>query len=622
MDETIGNARILIVDDNAANLAVLAELLAMAGYTAVFTEQSARRAVARWQAEAFDLLLLDIRMPDMDGHAVMAALRAHLACDDYLPVIVLTAQTDRETRQAALDAGAIDFITKPFDFDETLKRIKTALNTRLLHTKARQQLNEFGQTISAQTEALIAKEHDLAFLAAHDSVTGLLNRRAITERIHTMALEPHQGITCALIEVTDTDQLLLMEGVESVDMFLRTVSTRLNRVMEDHLGLCGVWGGQTFLCVLPFTGDAVRPVFDRLAQAVFTSVAQFDFDVSLHGRGGYSPVQPGALDAAAIDAAIRRAGFALASLHKRCNLLVEFNQIMADTALRRNLVERELSLALRHNPAQLFLQFQPKVDLSRERVVGCEALLRWDHPTLGWVSPAEFIPLAEEKGQIEQIGLLVIEQALQFIQRMQRECGRAVMVAVNVSGYQFELMRAKGGSLVDEIHALLKQYQIDPQYLELEVTESALMSGLDWVIEQLHRLRALGLSVALDDFGTGYSSFSYLQKLPITTLKIDRSFVDNAATQPRQAALLGGIVRMAQELGLTTVAEGVETAADIQLLKSFNCPIAQGYYYSRPIMPDAFVALLNQPGAIKPAHSAIVPIHPPISYCNQDPTHD
>ena len=148
MNNALSAARILIVDDNAANLAVLAELLDMAGYTAVFTEQNARTAVQRWQTEGFDLLLLDIRMPDMDGHAVMAELRAQLAPDDYLPCIVLTAQTEAATRKAALDAGAIDFISKPFDFDEALKRIKTALNTRLLHTKAKSQLDEFGKTIS------------------------------------------------------------------------------------------------------------------------------------------------------------------------------------------------------------------------------------------------------------------------------------------------------------------------------------------------------------------------------------------------------------------------------------------------------------------------------------------
>ena len=161
---------------------------------------------------------------------------------------------------------------------------------------------------------------------------------------------------------------------------------------------------------------------------------------------------------------VRRAGFALASQHKRGNRIVEFNQIMEDTALRRNLVERELNLAMgQEEHTQFFLQFQPKVDLTTETIVGCEALLRWQHPELGFIPPAEFIPIAEEKGQIEALGLIVIEQALQFIQQMQTEVGRSVRVAVNISGVQFELMRAKGLSLVDEIQALLTQYDIEPQ---------------------------------------------------------------------------------------------------------------------------------------------------------------
>jgi EAL domain-containing protein (putative c-di-GMP-specific phosphodiesterase class I) len=172
-------------------------------------------------------------------------------------------------------------------------------------------------------------------------------------------------------------------------------------------------------------------------------------------------------------------------------------------------------------------------------------------------------------------------------------------VAVNISGVQFELMRAKGRSLVDEIHMLLTKYDVAPQMLELEITESVLMIGFDWVVTKLHRLRDMGISVALDDFGTGYSSFAYLQNLPISTLKIDRTFVDNAANMPRQAALLGSIVRMAQDLGLTTVAEGVETLEDIELLRQFNCPIAQGYYYSRPLMPDDFITLLRQPSCAR-----------------------
>ncbi len=150
-------------------------------------------------------------------------------------------------------------------------------------------------------------------------------------------------------------------------------------------------------------------------------------------------------------------------------------------------------------------------------------------------------------------------------------------------------MRAKEHSLVDEIERILARHAVAPQWLEIEITESVLLNSFAWIVEKLHRLRALGVSVALDDFGTGYSSLAYLQHLPITTLKIDRSFVDNAANLPKQAALLGAIVHMAAELGLTTVAEGVETPADIAVLKNLNCRVAQGYYYSRPLTADAFL---------------------------------
>ncbi|OZB75636.1 MAG: hypothetical protein B7X37_01585 [Halothiobacillus sp. 14-55-98] len=594
------DARILIVDDNLANLAVLAEFLDMEGFSRVTTESDPRHAMVLWQAQPFDLLLLDMRMPHMNGHEVMAALKATLDPDDYLPCIVLTAQTDRETRQASLAAGAIDFITKPFDFEETLKRINTALNTRLLHQQKRNQLSDFRRRLDAQAHELQVKEHNLAYLATHDSVTGLLNRRALTERLRSHIMAQSDAFSCALVEVTDSDQLLLIEGVESVDFFLRTVASRLKMVLDDHFGICGVWGGQTFLCALPFAGEAAGRVFNRLAKAVFAPVDDFDVVVTLHGRGGYSGVRPKELDTPeAIDATVRRAGFALASQHKRSNLVVEFNQIMEDTALRRSLLERELMSAMSEHPEQFFLQFQPKVELTRETIVGGEALLRWQHPELGFISPTEFIPIAEEKGQIEVLGLIVIEHALQFVRRMQSELGRAVPIAVNVSGVQLELMRAKGQSLVDEVQRLLTAYAVAPPLLELEITESALMIGFDWVVDALHQLRELDVSVALDDFGTGYSSFAYIQTLPISTLKIDRAFVDNAANSPRQAALLGAIVRMAQDLGLTTVAEGVETREDIDLLKQLNCPIAQGYYYSRPLMPDDFITLLRQPSCAR-----------------------
>ena len=429
----LASARILVVDDTPANLIVLDELLAEAGYTAVETESSSPAAVKRWLANPYDLLLLDIRMPELDGHAVMALLKKHLPADEYLPCIVLTAQTDRETRDAALAAGAVDFITKPFDFDETLKRIRNALNARLLHRKAQEKAKALDQTLGAQRAILQERERDLAYLAAHDSVTGLLNRHALRERLTAMLPECN-ALTCVLLEITDADQLLLQEGVESVDRFLRTAASRLSLAVANHFGVCGVWGGQTFLCALPLGAEAAAPMLNRLAQQVFAPISDGALDTLLHGRGGYASATanaPGELDHAALDHAIHSAGFALASAHKHGNSLLPFEPVMAEKFWRRHQVERALTAAVANDPAQFHLVFQPKIDLAGEALVGCEALLRWQHPELGWVSPAEFIPIAEENGLIEDLGLIVIDHAAAFIARVLRDTGRGLPVAVN-----------------------------------------------------------------------------------------------------------------------------------------------------------------------------------------------
>ncbi|WP_298292599.1 EAL domain-containing protein [Thiomonas sp.] len=574
----LAQARILIVDDNPANVTVLRELLDEAGYRQVDAETSPLRAIGRWQQQPYDLLLLDMRMPELDGLEVMRRLQQDLADGDYLPCIVLTAQTDSATRDAALDAGALDVILKPFDFDETLKRIRNALQTRLLHRSAQQRVQ--------------AQQRDIAYLASHDAVTGLLNRRGLCAQLTAWAAGHHGAMTVLLLEITDADQLLLLAGAESVDVLLRTAAQRLHDAVQALGGLCAVWGGQVLLAVLPLPATAAEPHIGALLSQVLAPVSVGDASVTLHGRGGYAalhgddaglPLEP------RLNQAVRAASLALAGGHRKSNRAGAFDQALAARVERRQRIEHALHAALQTAPEQFTLAYQPKVDIARRQLVGCEALLRWQHPQLGWVSPGEFIPIAEESGAVEPLGLLVLDQALGFAARLQR-AGRAVPVAVNVSAVQFELMRARGSSLVEQTQLLLQQHGVAPALLELEITESALLTGVDWLLAKLQRLRDLGVSLALDDFGTGYSSLSYLQQLPIATLKIDRAFVDGAADRPRQAALLGNILRLAADLGLAAVAEGVEQAADLDLLQSLGCPVAQGYAYSRPLAADAFVA--------------------------------
>ncbi|WP_291511768.1 EAL domain-containing protein [Acidithiobacillus sp.] len=594
LPEELAAARILVVDDNPANLTVLAELLRETGYRSVDLEASPEMAVRRWLAQPYDLLLLDMRMPELDGLEVMARLRSQVADGDYLPCIILTAQTDPETRAAALDAGALDFILKPFDFDEVLKRIRNALQTRLLHRQARQRLDAYGQTISAQQQALAEREHDIAYLASHDSITGLLNRHGLCQGLEELAQETKGDLVFLLVELSDADQLMLLEGAQSVDYLLREAGTRLAALMQDLGGICGVWRGQTFLAVFPAREDLKSEV-ERILDTVFAPLPFHGSHVVLHGRGGYALASPASKDVDLVDqrhAALRAAGLALASAHRLGNRALLYDARLAESFARRHRIERAMQEALQTQPEQFQLAYQPKVDISGHRVVGCEALLRWHHPSLGTISPGEFIPIAEDTGAIEILGMLVMDRVFSFLsQRLQRGSWN-LPIAFNVSARQFELMRARGMSLVNAIETRRALYHIPRGLIELEITESSLLTDFDWLVTQLEKLRENAIGVALDDFGTGYSSLSYLQNLPINTLKIDRSFVDGAARDRRQAALLSNILQLARDLKFVSVAEGVETVGDLDLLRDLSCAIAQGYYFSRPLMePDLLLWL-------------------------------
>ncbi|MBU2790791.1 EAL domain-containing protein [Acidithiobacillus caldus] len=593
LPEAMAEARILVVDDNPANLAVLAELLAEAGFRSVDVESSPEKAVERWLAHPYDLLLLDMRMPGLDGLQVMDRLRTQIADGDYLPCIVLTAQTDPETRAAALDAGALDFILKPFDLDEALKRIRNALQTRLLHRQARQRLDAYGQTISAQQQALAAREHDIAYLASHDSITGLLNRHGLCRGLESLTREGHKALVFLLIELSDADQLILLEGTQSVDYLLREAGTRLASLVGERGGLCGVWRGQTFLAVFPQTADLELEV-DRIFDTIFAPLPFHGSHVVLHGRGGYALVtdEGSGIDIQQSNAALRAAGLALASAHRLSNRALLYDARMAERFARRHRIERAMQEALQTQAEQFQLAYQPKVDIHGHRVVGCEALLRWHHPTLGTIGPAEFIPIAEDTGAIEILGLLVMDRVFAFLSRRLQHGPWTLPIAINVSARQFELMRARGMSLVNAIETRRAHYRIPRGLIELEITESSLLTDFDWLVTQLEQLRDNAIGVALDDFGTGYSSLSYLRNLPINTLKIDRSFVDGAARDSRQAFLLSNILHLARDLKFVSVAEGVETLGDLDLLRDLSCAIAQGYYFSRPLSEPDLLAWL------------------------------
>ena len=241
---------------------------------------------------------------------------------------------------------------------------------------------------------------------------------------------------------------------------------------------------------------------------------------------------------------------------------------------------------------EFVLHYQPKVDLKTGRIIGMEALLRWQHPVNGMIPPGKFIPVAEESSLIVQIGKWVLREACRQNQAWQDDGLRYVPIAVNISARQLH-----DKDLIETVRTTLESTRLRAEYLEIELTESAVMSNTDEAVNTMAALRGMAVRISLDDFGTGYSSLSYLKRLPVTGLKIDQSFVQDVATDPDDAAIVRAIIVVAQELMLDVTAEGVETAEHAQFLKLHGCREAQGYYFARP-MPASDVSALLQRGTL------------------------
>jgi EAL domain-containing protein (putative c-di-GMP-specific phosphodiesterase class I) len=263
-----------------------------------------------------------------------------------------------------------------------------------------------------------------------------------------------------------------------------------------------------------------------------------------------------------------------------------FNPAISAKAVERHFLEENLRRAL--DRQELALHYQPKINLRTGAIIGAEALLRWNHPNRGLIPPAQFIPVAEDSGLILPIGAWVLGEACRQA-RAWMDAGLPEMtMAVNVSERQFQ-----SENFAQRLIAILFDVGLDPKFLELEVTESLLMRRPESTALILETLREKGVHVAIDDFGTGYSSLSYLYKLPLDSLKIDQSFVRQITATPSQTGIVSAIIDMGKNLKLSVVAEGVETAEELDFLRSRHCDEAQGYYFSRPVPPHEFVKLLE-----------------------------
>jgi diguanylate cyclase (GGDEF)-like protein/PAS domain S-box-containing protein len=437
------------------------------------------------------------------------------------------------------------------------------------------------------TQRKVAEER-VQSLAYYDALTGLPNRILLRDRLSkALALAGRQRHKVALLFL-DLDRFKTINdslGHSIGDLLLQEVSQRLNKCAREEDTVARL-GGDEFLIVL--TNQKTVPDTAVAAQRFMSAMAA-EFVIQGHSMSisfslGISMFPEHGADSETL---IKNADVAMYSAKDRGrNNFQFFTADMNAQALERLTLEGGLRLALERQ--EFFLLYQPQMNIATGEIVGLEALLRWQHPDLGLVPPDQFIRIAENSGLIIPIGEWVLRTACTQARKWQQEGLEAVSVAVNVSAVQF-----RQGSFPGTIRTVLDETGLAPEYLELELTESLLLSNADVMFSVMRQLMTMGLSLAIDDFGTGYSSLSYLKQFPVSKLKIDRSFVRDVAVNADDAAIATAIISMAKSLNLKVIAEGVENEAQMSFLRERQCDEIQGYYFSKPLPAEEVAAKLR-----------------------------
>lgn len=560
------NASIMMVDDEPITMEVVQTFLEDAGYRRFILVDDSLLAMDRLREHRPDVLLLDVVMPGLNGFEILAMVRADPEFM-HMPIIILTSSSDAATKLQALDQGATDFLSKPVDPSELALRVRNTLAAK-------------------------AYQDHLAF---YDVLTNLPNRRLFQDRADWAirhARREQGRVAMVHIAFDDFKRITDTFGPSVGDEVLKQLAERLTdnvrgtdsvgRDVADASSWVDVFrlGSADFSLLLPSIDGVARAalVGQRLLKAMN---APFDADgthVYLTPSIGVAAFPDDADDSLSL---IKLAmGASSQAIMQGGGRIKFYSSELNQASLHRLRMEADLRRAVEQH--EFRLNYQPKVDVASGTIIGAEALIRWHLDDGSVVSPADFIPVAEESGLILPIGEWALREACRQVAEWQSN-GIDIKVSVNISARQFFEV-----DLIALTQAVLDEYKVAPQKLVLELTESILIDNVETALEIVAQLRALGIGISIDDFGTGYSSLSYLKRFRVDEVKIDRSFVTDAPESREDQALVYAVTYLAHEFGFSVCAEGVETIEQLELLKGVACDEYQGFYFSRPVTAQVF----------------------------------
>jgi diguanylate cyclase (GGDEF)-like protein/PAS domain S-box-containing protein len=437
------------------------------------------------------------------------------------------------------------------------------------------------------TERKVAEER-IRFLAYYDALTGLPNRTLLQDRLTkalASALRRKEKVALLFLDLDRFKDINDSFGHSVGDLLLQNVAERFKSGVRKQ-DTVGRLGGDEFLIVLTNVKEIANAsvAAERFMHAMSAKFVIQGRSLSISCSIGISMFPEDGMDGESL---LRNADAAMYSAKDSGrNNFRFFTEDMNAQAVERVTLENDLRQALDKN--ELFLVYQPQMNIVTGKIIGLEALLRWQHPTLGLMPPDRFIRIAENCGLIIPIGEWVLRTACAQVRKWQDEGIPAVSIAINVSTVQF---RQKG--FCELIRRVVNEMGLDPQYLQLELTESIFLDDADETLSLIQKLKAMGLTLAIDDFGTGYSNFNYLRQFRISKLKIDRSFIRDVAVNPDYVAITTAIISMAKSLNIKVLAEGVEDEAQMSFLRAHQCDEIQGYYFSKPLAVDKVAAKLR-----------------------------